>query len=340
MSVTTIDVPGMVRRSNRNVLLLTLVGFIILVVGVVLAAPYWLRQFSGPFPMTMAEVIATTPESLPLYNVVITGDQMLDTGYEEYTTTNGVRTSTDAYFGGLLLGEKILVVRVGSTVDETRTEYQGSLLMPASISKEVLDDINAEEPEIREFLLPFVLDAKDEKDAWTMGAVALVVLLLAVLYGLFQFFARSRNINKHPIMQGLARMGDPEQVLSEVNNELLVSEQKSTFPGLSFTRNWLVYSKGNALEAVRLGDVMWVYRQTVTGRGGTQHFVHVYDRYNRLIAIPGKENQVNEVIGAVVGRAPWAIGGYSEDIKKAWNTGRANFIATVDGRRQQGARPQ
>lgn len=162
---------------------------------------------------------------------------------------------------------------------------------------------------------------------------------MLVLAGLYTYLSRSGNILKHPIMQGLSRFGDPQATLEQINSELMLSEQKSTFPGLSFTRNWLVYSMGNTFEAAKLDDIVWVYRQSVRNRYGTNHYTHIWDRHGRLLNIQGKEQAVNEMIAAVLTRAPWAIGGYSDDIKKAWNSSRQSFIATVDGRRQQAQSP-
>lgn len=335
--VNTISVQDMIRRSNRNTLLLTILGIVILIVGAATAAPYWLQTLAAPKVLTPAEAIAIAPESLPMYNVQITGEQMLDTGYEEYTTEDGRRTTTDAYFGALVLGEKLLIVRVtaSSNVDESKVDYAGMLTMPAGISSEVHVKVVGEAGEYGDAILPYVLDTIPDQFPWLAGAAVLAIVLLLVLYGLFQYITRSSNASRHPIMKGLARFGDANAVLDQINGELMTTEQKQSFPGLSFTRNWLVYAKGTNFEAAHMQDIMWIYPQAVRNKYGTTYYTHLWDRHGRLINVQGSEMQVNEMINAVLSRAPWAIGGYSEDIKKSWNSNRQSFIATVDSRRQQ-----
>lgn len=164
-----------IRRSNRNTLLLTLALLVVLIVGVVLAVPYWTRTLTGPHSMTADEVVALSETALPLYSVKISGDEMFDVGYEEYTTTNGVKTSTDAYFGVLAVGEKLLMIRSDAVIDEGKLEYTGTLLMPTGVGLEAVNELKKDVPDAAPALLPFILDAKDENFPWLLGAGALVI---------------------------------------------------------------------------------------------------------------------------------------------------------------------
>jgi hypothetical protein len=337
MMIDANSVHNMIRRSNRNTLLLTIVGIIILIVAIVTAAPYWMQTLGEPKILSAAEVTNLAPESLPMYNVTISGDRMFGTFYEEYVREDNGTERTTAWFGTLRLeNDKFVVVRENKEVDESVTSYTGYLFMPESIDRDAVNSLKTETPEIAADVLPFVLDPHPDNAPWIFGAVAIVVMALLVVWGFVTFLSRSRNSSNHPIMKGLARYGNTDAALEQISGEAALGEQKQSFPGLSFTRNWLVYAKGTTFEAVRFEDVMWIYPQSVRNRYGTNYYTHLWDRHGRLINVQGSEMQVNDMIRAVLGRAPWAIGGYSEDIKKSWNGSRAQFVATVDGRKQQG----
>jgi hypothetical protein len=337
MMVNSINVQDIIRRSNRNMLLLAIVGIVIVVIGAATAAPYWSQALSGPQVMTADEVINISPDALPKYNVVVTGNHMFGTFYEEYLEEDNGSQRTTAYFGTLRLdGDKFLVIRQATEIDTSVAEYTGDIYMPTSISRDAVNALSSENQDIAPDLMPFILDANPDNTPWIIGAVVIAIAALVALWGLFQFMSRSRNTGNHPIMKALSRYGDADSTLEQINSEVATSEQKQSFPGLSFTRNWLVYAKGTTFEATRFEDVMWIYPQAVRNKYGTNYYTHLWDRHGRLINVQGSEMQVSQMINAVISRAPWAIGGYSEDIKKSWNSSRPSFIATVDNRRQQG----
>lgn len=329
-----------IRRSNRNMLLLSIVGLIIFVaVFVVIFLPYITAQMGGPKTLTIEEIknaAATISDLQPMYNVKVSSTLAFDAGYEEYTTTNGVRTSTDAYFGVLFLddeGNTILMFRSPSVIDENVTEYVGNLVKPSGVSREALDELVKDVPEVKDALIPLMLDTELNQFPWIIGGVVMAVLLLAVLYGFISFFTRSANPNNHPIMKRLKLLGEPETVLSEIENERMMGEQK--VGNLVFTRSFLVFAPGNDFHAMRRSDIAWAYKQVTQNRYGKTYYAYVYDRNGRLISAAAKEDVVNQMLTAVLNYAPWAIAGYSNDIKKSWDRDRAGFIAAVDDRKRQ-----
>jgi hypothetical protein len=48
-----------------------------------------------------------------------------------------------------------------------------------------------------------------------------------------------------------------------------------------------------------------------------------------------KEKAVNEMLGDLAARVPWALFGFSKDLEKAWTKNPASVVATVDARYQQ-----
>lgn len=328
----------MIRRSNRNLMLISVVGLIAsLVAFSALSLPYFMRQFSGPHPISAEELAAIPAGSDNQYWVQVDSTELIDSGYYEYTTENGVVKSTDAYFAVTFVGDdKILLVRQKNAVVETTEPVQlvGTLTSPTSISREVYDEILIEAPEAAGLLLPMMLDTVDNTFSWYMGAAALAVVFFAALVGLFIWMSRSRDLGNHPILRDLRPLGDPDQIVDQIYAERTMSEQQIN-KNVALTRNWLVYQAGNDLKATRVNDVVWVYKQVVQNKYGKNYFAHIHDRHGRLLAIPANEQQVNDILNAVGNRAPWVVGGHNNDIKKTWDKNRQQFIADVDARRKQ-----
>jgi hypothetical protein len=113
--------------------------------------------------------------------------------------------------------------------------------------------------------------------------------------------------------------------------------QKETIGKFNLTRTWAVNLGKSSLDVAKVNDVVWMYKKVVNNRGLKSYFAHVYDRQGKLLTVPGKEAEVDQIMGAIYRRAPWVIAGFSGDIEKAWNKDRAAFIAQVDQRRQQTA---
>jgi hypothetical protein len=325
--------------SNRNTALLSIVAIAIAVAAFGLStSKYILAHFGETRVMTADEVKALTAEQLPIYNVQVTGSLSQDSGYEEYETENGSRTKTTAYFAYLGLGEdendfKVMIVRNPTVIDEDITTYKGALEMPTSISKEVYDDILVDDPESKDLLMPWILDTVDQSMPWFMGAGAEAVLLLGGLFGLATVAGR-RNPENHPIIKRMARFGDAESVMSQIDNEMSMGEPAQV-DKLQFTRSWTIYKAGNDMHFMRTPDVVWAYKHITQTRYGKNYAAYIWDRTGQMLNIGSSEKNVDAMIVAVLQRAPWAIAGYNRDVEKSWKNDRDGFIRTVDDRRKQ-----
>ncbi len=326
-----------IRSSNRNTLLLSIVGLIIaVVVFVVFFLPYITAQSGAPRTLTGADITtasANITDLQPMYNVKIAGDEIFPNAYEEYTEneTTGAFVSTDAYFSILMIGDTLLLVRTKDMVDDNTFEFTGMLVQPTGIGREAVDALASDFPGEKAFTV--LLDTVTDQTPWIVGGVVLGLLFLAVLYGFVSFFTRSANPGNHPIMKRLKPLGEPETILSEIENERMLGEQK--VGDVAFTRNWMIYAKGNDFQAVRRSDLAWAYKQVTQNRSVKSYFAYIYDRHGRFISIPGKEDAVNQTLTAILNYAPWTIAGYSNEIKQSWDKDRAGFLTAVDDRKRQ-----
>jgi hypothetical protein len=331
-----------IRRSNRNTLLLSIVGLIIVVVVFVMFfLPYITANASAPRPLTAADITAASAnisDLQPMYNVTVSGDSVFANAYEEYTEneTTGAFVSTDAYFSILEVEGTLLLVRTKEEIDDNTFEFTGMLVQPSGIGREAMTALASDLPDNPAFTV--LLDTVTDQTAWIVGGVVLGLLFLAVLYGFVSFFTRSANPGNHPIMKRLKPLGEPETILSEIENERIMGEQK--VGDVAFTRNWMIYAKGNDFQAVRRSDLAWAYKQVTQNRSVKSFFAYIYDRHGRFISIPGKEDAVNQTLTAILNYAPWTIAGYSNEIKQSWDKDRAGFLAAVDDRKRQSQQPR
>jgi hypothetical protein len=348
-------------RSNRNTAILSIIAILIGVAGFVGAAGksisipdsditftptsrYILRHFGQPQVMNQEQLEAVTAADLPLYNVVIEGDEMFDSGmYEETTTTRrGVSTGTSitAYFGILTVGDRFLLTKHPGVIQESITKYTGAVVAPAAdeVGKQVYADLLVEVPEIEEDVLPLLFDTGYEATPWFIGAAVEAVLVLGGLFGLATVASR-RNPDNHPIIKRMARFGDVGTVMSQIDGEM-ASGQVTQVDKIQFTRNWIIYKSGNDMHFARISDVMWAYKHVTQNRYGKTYAAYVWDRSGEMLNVVSSEKNVDAMIMAVLQRAPWAIAGYNKDVEKSWKNDRAGFIRTVDDRRKQMTTPQ
>ncbi len=338
--MTSNFVTEIVRRSNRNLLLWSFVGALIVAGAGVLSFNYYRNLFQGPFPIAKKSIITLNDlNSLSDYYVTVEGDDALDTGYQYVSTSSGGSETVDYSYIALVLNDSLLLVKSpGIALVDPKTVYTGALVpIPADTQQEVVRDIEAEYPDLKGVFLPFMLDAGDFSTTGYIGLVIGAIVLLICLYGIFLSARRSNDPSAHPIMRGLKRFGDPGAMANQIHAEMQGHVDK--VGKLSFTNNWLVNATGSSLNVTRLSDVAWFYKKVTQRRVnsvpvGKTYEALVWDRHGNYFTVQANENDVNLMLDAIGNSAPWAIGGYSDDLKTSWDKKRADFIAAVDAHRQ------
>lgn len=331
------------RRATRTLFIFSALSLVLAVVAIVLTTlPYFLGKFTGPTVMTDKEIVSAQVNFVqPLYFREVTGEEMFDTGYEEYTydSDTGRRVSTDAYFGALYIGSnRFLLVRTPDAIDESRTTYVGSLReIPGDVQREVVDELirelggNAQEFQF----VPVMLDTSDNEIMWYVGTAIVLAMLLFGLWGVFQVIQRTRDPHNHPAVKKLGRYGDVAMVMGEIESEMNMAEAVGS-KRLHITRNWIISTHAGNFQATRLSDLVWLHKHSVRSRYGTQHFARFYDRHGNIMGVQGRRSEdADQMLQAVYDRAPWAIAGYNNELNKAWNKEREQMIAAVDQRKAQ-----
>ncbi|MEO1289192.1 MAG: DUF6709 family protein, partial [Chloroflexota bacterium] len=294
--------------------------------------PYWMAQLGEPREMASSEILMLTG-SEHFYNVAVSGTDMEDTYYyeETYDQDTGRQISIDAWFGALEIGKDLwILVRSDEEINRRDEDYVGTLQpISDSVAQDVLE-LSADELDIE--YLPIMLDITEDETMWYVGTITLIILALIALWALFSSIQRGGDPAKHPIMKKLARLGNVDDVVHSVEKDISLGTED--IGKLRLTRSFIVYETN--YDVIPYDKLAWVYKFIRKGKYGIKTYeAHLYDVTGHQMTIVGKQEQVDQMLHAVLSRAPWAIAGYNDNIKRTWNKERDTFIAEVDKRHSE-----
>lgn len=300
---------------------------------------YLTNFFGGPRPASRGELLALdNPDGVARNWVDVTGDKNYDTGMQMVSTSSRSSNETvEANYMALLIDDRLLLVKTASDADVT--SYNGALVpIPADVQTEVVKYIERSE-DVKGAFLPYMLDANNFRTNGFIGLSVGGLTLLACLYLIGTGIQRGDSA-RHPIMRRLARHGDTTAVISEVENELLAPNW--THGTLHATRNWLVQAAPAEFNAMRLSEIVWLYKHVTQRRvnfipAGKTFAAHILDAHGQKLAIRARnQKDADAILTGVLDAAPWALAGYDAEIEKTWNRDRSAVIDAVAQRRQQG----
>jgi hypothetical protein len=326
-----------IRRLNLSMLFVSLAVLLVVFLGLVVGARYLYNMFLGPFATTQAEVLALNDADETLrYYINIEGDDHADTGFTYVSESDSGKETIEAYYHALVLGNEFLLVK--TTQAEITNLQTGALIdIPTDVQNEVIAEIEREVPELKGAFLPMMLDTTNFHTNGLIGlGIGFVVAAIAGV-GVLIAIVRFVNPSAHPAMKALARFGNPDMVVGQINMEM-DSPHDQVGKKIHFTRGWLVNTT-SGLQAAPYRDLMWCYKQITQHRTngiptGKSYAAYVLDKHGTQIILPGKEDQVNTMLDHIVRNAPGIVVGYSDELNTLWAKDRAGFVAAVEERRR------
>ncbi len=337
-----------VRRSNNFVLRLSAAALCIVVALIAYNYNFIYNFIAGPFEVNNTSLVsAPTLRQFQKYWINISGDELLDTGMQYVSTSKNNVETVEASYLALGLGNRLLLVRMpGNPASETLSPKLTGWLSEISSEEntEVIQKLEQDAPGIKEAFLPFKLETGDFRATGLVGILVGMALIILSIVGLVIFLRRNSDLESHPILKRLGRFGPLDFVVNRIEAELAAPHTTvaTAIGKLHLTNTWLVYPSLTNVLATRFEDVAWVYKHVFK----TRHYFFivtktisamVWDRSGARIQIAAgsKEQRADEMLQAILQRAPWAVAGYSDDLLRAWNQDRPNFLAAVDQRKSQ-----
>jgi hypothetical protein len=330
-------VASMIRRLNLRTAFLSLAGFVIVAIALVVSGRYLYNMFLGPFSIERAELLSLEKaDGLFQYYVKVAGDDHADTGFTYVTTSDSGKETTEHYYHALFVDDRFLLVRT-KKVEITNEEVGALVNMPTEVQKEVIAELEKDIPELNGAFLPVMLDAMDFHTSGYIGLAALFVLAVISGIGLLVAIIRFANPQAHPALKSLARYGMIETVVNQIDMEM-AQPHEQVGKKVHFTRNWFV-STVNSLAAAPYRDILWCYKHITQHRTngiptGKTFAAYVYDRYGKNLVIAGRENDVNGILQGIAQHAPGVVAGYSDELANLYKKDRAGFASAVDQKRQ------
>jgi Family of unknown function (DUF6709) len=300
----------------------------------------YIKNFaSGPFEVGQAELDAIGDVSTaPHYFVSATGSKAIETGIQQITTRKryGVETgrSVSAAYYVLVVGDRLLVVKraVG-----TPTTVEGELAtMPAELDRHLFNTPQMQA--IRGRFYPYYLDDSSFRTpGYIGGGVAIVLAALFVWFGL-PAWRYARDVSSHPVVKRVALWGDPLSTAVEARREA-DSPPRYKGGGWRVGDKYLIRSAPFAFDLLRLSDLLWAYKKVTkhsmnfipTGKS----YAGILVCYGGAAEVTGKEKNVDALLAFAAERAPWAILGYSDDLKKLSKQKTQEFCAAVEQRKRE-----
>jgi hypothetical protein len=341
-------VTNQINRTNRNLLLLSVALLAAFGVIAYFGARYISNLLQGPRPISAGELAAITdPSTIERYYVTVTGDDIINTGIVQVTTSErrGVRReTTDAGFYILKVGEHIVLLEQKNTEDESgNTTFSGTLeAIPDDEKREILNTLFLRFPELESRALPFKIDARPYATEAHYFLIAVVVAAgLLGAFNLARVILRMTNRNTHPLMQRLAALGDAPALAAEIDAQLPANARGK----LVLSSHWLARLSLFGADLTRMQDLTWVHavrKQRKAGNVVTRETgaLVYYDRAGKRTTVDFEKdlNAVTTLSAELRDHAPWAVHGHSPEIEAKWQKERDSFIHWIDQRRTEAQR--
>lgn len=159
------------------------------------------------------------------------------------------------------------------------------------------------------------------------------------IYLLYLYWERNSDVTKYPAVKDLFGMNNPHYI-KLLDTELKNSKNNS---GTYFTESFIIKKKAFGLDWVHYSEVVWVYKKV------TKHYVNFVPTGSTyeicvcsnsripefILNCSGDETKADNIIKLIFQVAPFAIYGYSNELKQLWSKNRIAFIDAVKKRREQ-----
>lgn len=329
-----------IRRANRNLFLVGLLCVAGVAVYGVAQWRYFYNFFAGPFAATAESLSAIQhPGDQRRYFFRVAGEESTDTGLQEVEqeegSAPGQNQTVKAEYSALALGDRLLLVK--KDLGDKSTVFQGALgEMPEDVRAQIITPLLKDHPEASQAFFPFLLDATNFRSD---GYIGLAICIPVVGLGAWLILLARRRTNhptEDPIVKSISRYGSLVETAHQFDLELKGNTLK--FGKAILTTSWVILPNAFGLAVCHVPDLVWAYKKVTKHRTnfiptGKTYAAILYDRYGKPVQVGAKQKSVDEMLTALVGRAPWAIFGYSDELNKALKTNWRGIVATADARR-------
>jgi len=295
---------------------------------------YVVNFVGGPFPMTEEELASLgDPAAAPHYFVRVEGQEVVETGVQEITTTtrNGVEEgrSVTAEYIALTVGQHLLIVRA-----EAKSKSQEGSIRP--MDSELRKELQLDPSDTG--VLPFYLDTASFR---TEGywALAVYVGLLALILGFgIPAWRRLNDIASDPVVKRVAGWGDPIGIAHEIERQYTQMVWIRRL-NVALTPDYIVNDAFFTFDVLRFDDLLWAYmkviKKSVNFIPAGKDYQAVFVCYGGTMTLQASESQVLDVVKRCAERAPWAAIGFTPEIEQYYTKRTQEFCQAIEARKKE-----
>jgi hypothetical protein len=298
-------------RTARTLLLWNVLLIAVVVAGFLFSFRYFYNFVLGPFPMDRGELLAIEdPGSQFRYFVTIVGDEGIQTGAARLEN-KVVKQS----YNLILIHDRLLFVESEGTTFYGKEATGALVAIPYEIRRKIVDPTLAKNPELRNQVLPFMLDATSFRLPGIIGILVGVSLIGVGGWNIRRALIQLGDVNRHPMTKVLAQFGNPAEVARDIDAEHDQGEP-ARFGDITMTRSWMVRKSRFNLFLARLDQTLWVYKKVTRHSvnfipAGSTHAVVVWFRgANFPIELQMRERVCDDLLDFFTKRVPWALFGF------------------------------
>lgn len=331
-----------IRRTNKNILILVAVLFSLLLLFFAYNRQYFRSFFAGAHTVTASQLEnINNPDQLKNTFVRVQGSQTDSTGFSEIIRddrhpngyTNSIYLVTD-------VGHRHLILRCAPEVSEASFPnqiFQGQLLpLTADLRESIVAPAEALNSENGTYL-PFYLDTMDYKMFGDTSLVVGGVILFFALLALWFYLRRTGDFNRHPLMRRLAKYGQPEMLVQQIDSEMAGAHTTISKGNMiaDITPEWLIASTTFSVLPMNTDRIVWAYRKKlkrkillfITIR--TTYYAIIHDSLGQRISLLLNDAKTTELLQHLRTVAPQAIYGFDKRLWKLWRKSKdkSSFLA-------------
>lgn len=323
-----------INRSNRNVLAICAVAIL---AALVPAAMHWhyLVSLVSPYSIGAQQLESSAFSKSYLHSFVrIPAENPIATDIEERAEKSNQPV---ADYVAIPFGDRFLVARIAP--GQVSPSLTGQLIaLPTDTRESLEENVPGADPALRTQLYPYELDTLawrgDHSQEIVIGALALLVGGFYFLRSLY-FMASPEN---HPALKALRHYGDPVALSAQLAQEIRIEGDREKYGDARVLSNWLVQTTAFKTDFVRLSEIAWAYPKTITHyasfvKTATNHFVVVFDRRGQRFEVGVPKDSSDVFLRSLQRKTPWAIYGFSAQMKQSWAKNRAQVLRNVDARK-------
>lgn len=300
----------------------------------------------------------SSAEDLKEYNLTREGhinlniDYMTDSGY--YVAKDGGKGEiTDNIYIGLVDGKFITVALPAKSSSKNLLEMEN-----VSIIAKEFDGLESEENEEllqqikgglaeslgvsledieSEFISVIFKDSKTNRLLEKVFLIGVFIVLIYFIVLLIQNLISISNYRNSKVIKNLSKYGNIDFIENQIDQEINYPEYLSK--RLIITTNWIISKSTYNVKIMPINNLVWVYniktKHYYNGiKTGTSFSVMCYsDKNEKVVFDVGgkkKEDKAMEIVNLISQKAPWAIYGYSDEIKKKFKKNPQMIIDEVN----------